>query len=130
MFLRKNNPQGHSKDRRAQAWPVDPRSSEGNIAWSSVTHDAAIQYDVHCSVGHRYHHYKLLSRELKLTCCSLLYWSRCADCQAAGHEFKHKANFACFCQPNLADHMCPKAKQSVARPSAPIVNLMTLTLSC
>ena len=54
-------------------WPVDPRSSEGKIAWSSAIHDAAEQYGMHCSVGHRYHHYKSLSRELKLMCSSLLY---------------------------------------------------------
>ena len=62
---------------RALAWPVDPRNSEGKIAWSSATHDAAKQCDVHCSVGHRYYHYKLLSRELKLTYASSMRGALC-----------------------------------------------------
>ena len=57
--------------------PVDPSGFEGKIAWLSAIHDAAEQYEMHCTLKHRCHDSKLLSRELKLTFCSLMYSKVC-----------------------------------------------------
>ena len=52
--------------------------SEGKIAWSGVIHDAAEQYDMHCSVGHRYHDYKSAER------------NRLPQAQAGDPPIRHK----------------------------------------